>query len=71
MDVADGVAGEAPLGGLVALDLGQTADAVPLQAAMQAGTGQVRDGRLQAVKAVVQRQQRVTAEGHDDGLVLK
>ena len=57
------VAGEAPLGGFVALNLGQAADAVTLQAAVQAGAGQMRDRGLQAVKAVVQRQQRVTAEG--------
>ena len=44
--VADRVAGEALLGGLVAVDLGPAADGVPFQAAMQRGPGQVRDRGL-------------------------
>jgi hypothetical protein len=71
VEVADRVGGEALLGGLVTIGLGQAADAMPLQAAMQAGAGQVWDARLQAVKAVVQRQQGMPAEGDDDGLVLR
>ena len=30
----------------------------------------MRDGRLEGVEAIVQRQQRVLSERHDDGLVL-
>lgn len=41
---------------------------MPFQAAVQGRARQVRDGRLQAMKAVVQRQQRVPAESDDDGL---
>src|SRR4028119_1114263 len=41
-----------------------------LQAAVQAGTGQVWDGGLQGVEAVIQRQEGVAAEGHDDCLLL-
>jgi hypothetical protein len=37
---------------------------------MQAGAGEVRQGRLEGVEAVVERQQRMTAEGNDDGLIL-
>ena len=54
-----------------ALELGQSGDAVTLQTAVQAGAGQVRDGRLQRVEAVVERQQGVPPEGHDDRLVLQ
>src|SRR4028119_2069115 len=41
-----------------------------LQAAVQAGTGQVWDGGLQGVEAVIERQEGVAAEGHDDCLLL-
>jgi hypothetical protein len=37
---------------------------------VQAGAGQVRNGGLEGVEAVVEGQQRVMAEGHDDGLIL-
>lgn len=70
MHVADGVIGKALCLGLVALHLRQAADAVPLQAAVKRRAGQVRDRGLQAVEAVVQRQQSMPAEGHDDGLLL-
>src|SRR4051795_7010546 len=70
VEVADRVRLEPLLGGLVALGLGQARDAMPLQAAMQTGARQVRDRGLQRVKAVVQRQERVSAEGNNDGLLL-
>jgi len=41
-----------------------------LQAAMQRRARQVRDGRLQGIEAIVQRQRRVPAEGNDDCLLL-
>ena len=41
-----------------------------LQAAMQRRARQMRDGRLQGVQAVVQRQQRVPPEGDDDRLLF-
>lgn len=42
-----------------------------LQAAMQRRAGQVREGGLERVEAVVGRQERVTAKGDDDRLVLR
>jgi hypothetical protein len=62
VEVADRVAGEALLGRLVAIDLRQPADSMSYQAAVQGRASEVRDGRLQAVKAVVQRQERVLCE---------
>jgi hypothetical protein len=41
-----------------------------LQTAMQRRSGQMRDGRLEGVEAIVQRQQRMLSERHDDGLFL-
>ena len=70
VEVADRVALEGLFGGLVTGDLRQTADAVALEAAMQGRPGQVRDGRLQGIEAVVERQQRMLAEGDDDRLFL-
>jgi hypothetical protein len=55
---------------LVAVGARQAREAVALQTAVQAGAGQVRDGGLQRVEAVVQRQQRVAPERNDDGLLL-
>jgi hypothetical protein len=37
---------------------------------MQAGAGEVRQGGLEGVEAIVERQQRMTAEGNNDGLIL-
>src|SRR5438067_2794691 len=37
---------------------------------MQGGSRQMRNGRLQRVEAVVERQQRVPAKGNDDCLLL-
>ena len=56
--------------GLVALDFRQTADAMTLQASVKRGAGELRNRRLESVEAVVQRQQRVLAKRHDDGLLL-
>jgi hypothetical protein len=70
VEVADRVAFELRAPRLVALSVRQTADAMALEAAVQAGAGEVRKRGLEGVEAVVQRQQRVAAEGHKDGLVL-
>ena len=70
VDVADRVILEALPCGLVASDLGQAIDAVPLQAAMQARPAQMREGGLQSVQAVVPWPQCVPPERDDDGLVL-
>jgi hypothetical protein len=52
------------------VDLGQARDAVPLQAAVQGRAGELRDGGLQGVEAVVQQQQGVAVEGHDENFLL-
>jgi hypothetical protein len=70
VEVANGIGLEELLRRLVAVNLGQAGDAVPLQAPVQRRAGEVRDGRLQGVEAVIQRQQGVTPEGDDDGLLL-
>jgi hypothetical protein len=70
VEVADRVGGEALPLGLVAPDLGQPADPVPLEAAMQRRPREVRDRGLEAVEAVVQRQERVAPERDDDGFLL-
>ena len=70
MEVAERVGLELALVGFVALDAGQSGDAVPLQAAMQGRTRQVWQRRLQRVEAIVERQQRVAQERHDDRLLL-
>src|ERR1039458_2194767 len=40
------------------------------QAAVQRGSRQARDRRLERIEAIVQRQERVPAKGNDDGLFL-
>lgn len=60
---ADGVCPELSLGPFVTLDLGQARDAVALLAAVQGGAGELRDGGLQGLEPVVQRQQGVAPEG--------
>ena len=49
VEVTDRAWLELALGGLVAIDVGQSADAVALKAAVQRRSGQVRDRRLQPV----------------------
>ena len=70
VEVADRIALELLLSGLVAFDLGQAGDPVALQATMQRRSRQPRDCHLQRVEAVVERQQRVSAEGDNDRLLL-
>jgi hypothetical protein len=69
-EIADRVGLELRLGGFVAVNVRQARDAVTLQAAVQPRPRQVRDRRLQGIEAIVQRQERMLAEGDDDGLVL-
>jgi hypothetical protein len=71
VEVADRVALELLLCRPVALDIGQTTNAMALQAAMQRRSRQVRDRRLQRVEAVVERQQSVAPERDDDRLFLR
>ena len=60
-----GIALEALTLELVAFDIGQAGDAVPLKAAVQRRAGQMRDRRLQRIEAIVERQQCVTPECDD------
>jgi len=67
---ADRVGLEAGALGLRAVCFRQASNAVALQAAVQRGAGQVRQGRLQGVEAVVEQQERVAPQRDDDRLVL-
>jgi hypothetical protein len=62
MKIADRIGLEFSLPRLVAFNLREAADPMPLQTAMQGRTGQVRDGRLQRIEAIVERQQRMPPE---------
>ena len=53
VEEADGIGFEPLLRRLVAFDVDKPPDSVPLQAAMQRRSRQVRDGRLQCVKTIV------------------
>src|SRR5215210_7590131 len=69
VEVADRIRLEPLLRGLVALGLGQARDAVALQAAVQTGAGQVREGGLERIEAVIQRQKRVPPKGDNHGFL--
>lgn len=71
MEVADRVRLELLAGGPIALYIRKPVDAMPLKTAMQRGAGQLRDGGLERVEAVIQRQQRVLAKGDDDGFLFQ
>ena len=71
MEIADCVVGESARLGFSPRELGQAADAVPLEAAVLRQSGQGRIAWLQAVKAVIEREQRVAPEGDDDRLLLE
>jgi len=42
---------------------------MPLQAPVQRRSRQMRDGRLQGIETIVQRQEREPAECHDHGIL--
>ena len=65
VEEADRIALEALSLRLVALDVGQAGDAVPLKTSVQRRPAQVWDRRLQCVKAVIQWQQSVTPKCND------
>ena len=56
--------------GLVTFDVRQPTDAVTLQTPMKGRAGELRNRSLKSVEAIVQRQQRVLAKRHDDGLLF-
>ena len=65
VEEADRVAFELRPLRLVALHIRQARDAVALQAAVQRGSGQMGNGWLQGVKAVIQWQQCMAPECYD------
>lgn len=67
MEATDRVRLELFAGRPIAFDLGQPRNAVALKAAVERGAGQVGNGGLERVQAVVERQKRVPAKGHDHG----
>ena len=71
VEVANRVALEGLLRRLIALDLGQATDAVAQEAAVQGRAGKPWDRRLQGIETIIERQQRVPAEGNDDRFLLK
>jgi hypothetical protein len=70
MEEADRIGLELPPRLFVAFHLGQSADAVALEAAMQRRARQMRDRRLQGVEAIVERQQSMPSESNDASLFL-
>ena len=70
VEVADRIPLELLPCGLVALGLRQSANAMAQKTAMQRGTRQLRNGGLEGIQAIVQRQQGVHAKGHADGFLF-
>jgi hypothetical protein len=70
MKVADRIGLEFAFGGGFAFDPRQPGDPVALQTPVKGRARQMRDGGLQSVLAVVERQQSMPSEGNDDGLFL-
>ena len=70
MTVADRIGLEFAFGGGFAFDLRQPGDLVALQTPVKGRARQMRDGGLQGIKAVVERQQSMPSECNDDGLFL-
>ena len=70
MKIADRIGLEFAFGRGFAFDLRQPGDPVALQTAVKGRARQMRDGRLQSIQAVVERQQSMPSECNDDGLFL-
>ena len=71
VEITEGVGLELALARSGGLDIGQSGDAMPLQAAVQRRPRQVRNSGLKGIQAVVQRQQSMPTECHHHGLVLR
>ena len=69
MEEADRVAFELRPLRRITLHIRQARDTMALQAAVQRGSRQMGNGRLQGVKAIVQWQQRMAPECHDHRLL--
>ena len=61
---------ELALGGSLALDLRQPRDSMTLQATVKGRARQMRNGRLQSVEIIVERQQSMPSKGDDHGLLF-
>jgi hypothetical protein len=70
LEVADRGCLEPLLLRLLAGDVREAAEAMPLQTAMERGSGQVRPCRLPRIEAVIERQQRVSTKGPDEDFFL-
>jgi hypothetical protein len=70
MKIADRIGLEFVFGRGFAFDLGQPGDPAALQTTVKGRARQMRDGGLQSVQAVVERQQSMPSEGNDGGLFL-
>jgi hypothetical protein len=70
MKIADRIGREFAFGRGFAFDLGQPGDPVALQTPVKGRAGQMREGGLQGIKAVVERRQAMPSERNDDGLFL-
>ena len=70
MKIADRIGLEFAFGRGFAFDLGQPGDPVALQTPVKGRARQMRDGGLQGIQAVVERQQGVLAEGNDGRFLL-
>ena len=70
VEEADRISLELFLAGLSPSTSGNRRDPVALQAAMQRGAREMRDGRLQGIQTIDERQQCMPAECDDDRLFL-
>ena len=71
VEISNRVGLEGLLRGFVALDLRQPVDVVALKEAVKGRPGEMWDRRLQRIKAIIERQQRMLAESDGDGLFLR
>lgn len=71
MEVADGVILELFAGWAGSIEVRQAADAMALEAAMQSRASEMRDGGLESVEAIVEREQSAFAEGDNDGFFIR
>ena len=70
MKLADRIGLELAFGGGFPFDLRQPGDSMTLQTPVKGRARQMRDGGLQSLQAVVERQQSMPSEGDNDGLFL-
>lgn len=71
MKVADRIRFEFAFFWFVAFDLRQSGDAMALQAAVERRPGQLRNGWLESVEAVIEWQKSALAKGDDNGFLFK